>query len=81
VKKGVLLADTGSCLFLKSTNTAFIKVEERLTGVETRLKKVEDEIAALGRKFQVFNSDILKLQNRDDDLAERMDKIEAEHTR
>jgi chromosome segregation ATPase len=57
------------------------KVEERLTGVETRLEKVEDEIDALGRKFQVFNRDILKLQNRDDDLAERMDKIEAEHTR
>src|SRR4051812_47281793 len=50
-------------------------VEERLTKVETRLGKVEDEVDSLGRKFRVFNSDILKLQNRDDDLTERMDRI------
>jgi chromosome segregation ATPase len=57
------------------------KVEERLTGVETRLGRVEDEVDSLGRKFRVFNKDILKLQNKDDDLAERMDRIETEHTR
>jgi DNA repair ATPase RecN len=56
-------------------------VEERLTKVETRLGKVEDEVDSLGRKFRVFNPDILKLQNQDDDLMERMDRIEAEHTR
>jgi chromosome segregation ATPase len=58
-----------------------IKVEERLTGVETRLGRVEDEVDSLGRKFRVFNRDILKLQNQDDDLSERMKRIEAEHAR
>ena len=57
------------------------KVEERLTGVETRLGRVEDEVDSLGRKFRVFNRDILKLQNQDDDLTERMDRIEAEQSR
>jgi len=56
-------------------------VEERLTKVELRLGKVEDEVDNLGRKFRVFNRDILKLQNSDDDLTERMDRIETEHAR
>jgi chromosome segregation ATPase len=57
------------------------KVEERLTAVETRLGRVEDEVDNLGRKFRVFNKDILKLQNQDNDLTERMDRIEAERIR
>src|SRR4051812_2910248 len=43
-------------------------VEERLTSVETRLGKVEDAVDSLGRKFRVFNEDILKLQNTHEDL-------------
>ena len=58
--------------------TRLTEVEERLTKA---LKKVEDEVDSLGRKFREFNRDILKLQNRDDDLAERMDKIEVEQSR
>ena len=56
-------------------------VKEGLAKVETRLGKVEDELDNLGRKFRVFNRDILKLQNQDDDLTERMDRIEAERAR
>ena len=66
---------------LTGVEERLIKVEERLTGVETRLGRVEDEVDSLGRKFRVFNRDILKLQNQDDDLTERMDRIETEHTR
>ncbi|HEX8283662.1 MAG TPA: hypothetical protein VF588_09925 [Pyrinomonadaceae bacterium] len=66
---------------LTNVEERLTKVEERLTGVEFRLGKVEDEVDGLGRKFRVFNRDILKLQNRDDDLTERMDKIEAGHAR
>ena len=73
---------------LKAIEERLTKVEERLTAIEERLSKVEfrlgkveDEVDSLGRKFRVFNRDILELQNSDDDLTERMDKIEAEHTR
>ena len=66
---------------LAAVEERLTKVEERLTGVETRLGKVEDEVDSLGRRFREFNRDILKLQNRDDDLTERMDRIEAEHAR
>jgi chromosome segregation ATPase len=70
---------------LQDTRPIWEQVLTRLTEVEERLmkglKKVEDEVDSLGRKFREFNRDILKLQNRDDDLAERMDKIEAEQAR
>jgi uncharacterized coiled-coil protein SlyX len=55
-------------------------VEERLTGVETRLGKVEDEVYGLGRKVRIFSVDISKLQDKDDDLEERLKKMETEHT-
>lgn len=57
------------------------KVEERLTGVETRLGKVEDEVYGLSRKVRVFSVDIVKLQDKDDDLEERMNRMEAEQPR
>ena len=70
---------------LQETRPIWEQVLTRLTEVEERLtkalKKVEDEVDSLGRKFREFNRDILKLQNRDDDLAERMDKIEVEQSR
>jgi chromosome segregation ATPase len=70
---------------LQDTRPIWEQVLTRLTEVEERLtnglKKVGDEVDSLGRKFREFNRDILKLQNRDDDLTERMDRIEAEHTR
>jgi chromosome segregation ATPase len=57
------------------------KVEERLTGVETRLGKVEDEVYGLNRKVRVFSVDIVKLQDKDDDLEERINRMEAEQSR
>lgn len=66
---------------LTNVEQELIGVKEGLAKVETRLEKVEDEVDTLGRRFRVFNKDILKLQNQDDDLTERMDKIEAERAR
>lgn len=70
---------------LQDTRPIWEQVLTRLTEVEERLtkglKKVEDEVDSLGRKFREFNRDTLKLQNRDDDLTERMDRIEAEQAR
>ena len=49
--------------------------------METRLGKVEDEVYGLNRKVRVFSVDIVKLQDKDDDLEERLNRIEAEHSR
>ena len=66
---------------LQETRPIWEQVLTRLTGVETRLGKVEDEVYSLGRKFRVFNEDILKLQNRHEDLEERLNRMEADQTR
>src|ERR1044072_4488930 len=70
---------------LQDTRPIWEQVLARLTEVEERLtkglKRVEDEVDSLGRKFRGFHRDILKLQKRNDDLTERMDRIEAEQTR
>lgn len=61
--------------------TRLTAIEERLTGVETRLGRVEEEVYGLSRKVRIFTVDIVKLQDKDDDLEERLNRIEAEHTR
>ena len=56
-------------------------VKEQLANVETRLGKVEEEVYGLNRKVRIFSVDITKLQDKDDDLEERLKQIEAEQTR
>jgi septal ring factor EnvC (AmiA/AmiB activator) len=56
-------------------------IEERLTSVETRLGRVEEEVYGLNRKVRIFSIDIVKLQDKDDDLEERLKQMEAERTR
>ena len=65
---------------LTNVEGGLTKVEERLTGVETRLGRVEDEVYGLSRKVRIFSVDIVKLQDKDDDLEERLKRIETEHT-
>ncbi|HEX8721758.1 MAG TPA: hypothetical protein VF736_14080 [Pyrinomonadaceae bacterium] len=60
--------------------TRLTAVEGRLTGVETRLGKVADEVYGLSRKVRIFSVDISKLQDKDDDLEERLKRMETEHT-
>jgi chromosome segregation ATPase len=66
---------------LTAVEERLTKVEERLTAVEIRLGRVEDEVDSLGRKFREFNRDLLKLQNKHDDLGERLTRMESEQTR
>lgn len=66
---------------LTNVETRLTSVEERLTNVETRLEAVESEVYDLGRKFRVFNADILKLQDRREDLGERLRRLESERTK
>jgi len=56
-------------------------IEARLTSVEKRLEAVESEVYDLGRKFRVFNADILKLQDKQEDLGERLQQIESERAK
>jgi chromosome segregation ATPase len=65
---------------LTAVEERLTKVEERLTGVEVRLGKVEDEVYGLHRKVRIFSVDIVKLQDKDDDLEERLKRMETEHT-
>ena len=72
---------------LGSIGTRLIGVETRLEGVETklgavenRLGKVEHELYALGKKFRVFNQEILDVQNAQEDFEERVTKLERTET-
>jgi len=42
----------------------FDQLERRVSAVEGRLKSVEWQVYLLGKKFQMFNQDILQLQFR-----------------
>jgi chromosome segregation ATPase len=66
---------------LTNVEQELVGVKQGLDKVEARLGKVEAEVDNLGRKFRLFNEDILKLQNKQDDLKERLDRIDSEHAR
>ena len=72
---------------LDAVETRLDGVETRLTGVETklgdvenRLGKVEHEVYALGKKFRVFHQELHDVQNAQEDLEERVDKLEPPST-
>lgn len=54
------------------------KVEARLDKIETRLDKVESELYSLNRKFRFFTEDLFKVQDKQEDLEERVKKLEPE---
>ena len=63
-------------------------IEERLTNVEgeltklgARVKKVEDEVFMLRRRFRDWSSDIGKLEERHEDLEERFEEFKAERSK
>ena len=66
---------------LTNVEQELVGVKQGLAKVETRLEKVEDEVDNLGRKFSLFNKDILKLQDKQADMKERLDRIDSEHAR
>jgi DNA repair ATPase RecN len=66
---------------LTDIETRLTNVETRLDSIEKRLEKVESEVYDLGRKFRVFNADILKLQDKQEDFDERLQQIESERTK
>ena len=53
-------------------------VEEELIKLGTRVKKVEDEVFMLRRKFDVWTGDLTLLQQRYEDLGERFEEFKSE---
>ena len=51
------------------------KVEERLTKVEERLGKLEDEFFWFGRNFRNWTRELSKLQDKYEDLEERLEEV------
>ena len=63
---------------LQETQPIRQQVLERLTKIESRLGKVEEEVYGLNRKVRIFSVDIVKLQDKDEDPEERLKRVEAE---
>ena len=63
---------------LDSVDARLDKIESRLDKIELRLDKVESEVYSLNRKFRVFTDDMLKVQDKQEDLEERVSKLEPE---
>jgi tetrahydromethanopterin S-methyltransferase subunit G len=59
---------------LQETRPIWEQVLDRLTKVETRLGKVEDEFFWFGRNFRNWPHDLMKLQEKYEDLEERVGK-------
>jgi chromosome segregation ATPase len=64
---------------LTAVEEGLASVREGQARVEARLEKVEDEVDGLGRKVGIFNKDILKIQDRQNGLKDRLDRIDSEH--
>jgi predicted nuclease with TOPRIM domain len=66
---------------LQDTRPIWEQVLERLTKVETRLKKLEDEVFMLRRKFDAWTGDAALLRQRYEDLEERFEEFKAERSK
>lgn len=65
---------------LMETRPIWQQVLSRLDSVDSRLDRVEEEFENMGLKFRTFQNDLLRMQTRDEKLAERIEKIENPST-
>jgi len=66
---------------LHDTRPIWEQVLTRLTGVETRLGKLEDEFFWFGRNFRNWTHELNKLQEKYEDLEERVGQTGSEPPR
>jgi hypothetical protein len=66
---------------LQETRPIWEQVLGGLTKVETRLGKVEDEVFWPGRDFRNWTRDMLKLQEKHEDLEERFEESKGERSK
>jgi chromosome segregation ATPase len=65
---------------LDSIESRLDAIEVRLSSIESRLDRVEDELHDQSRKFRVFLKDVVRLQDAQEDLDERVQKLESTPT-
>jgi chromosome segregation ATPase len=65
---------------LMETRPIWEQVLVRLGSIESRLDRVEDELHDLSRKFRAFLKDVVRLQDAQEDLDERVQKLESTPT-
>ena len=63
---------------LDSIEARLDSIEARLDKIEARLGRVESDVYSLNRKFRVFTDDMLKVQDKQEDLEERVSKLEPD---
>jgi|ERR1700730_15047441 len=68
---------------LDSVDTRLDSLESRVGSVESQMgllakgfDRVEGEVENLGLKFRAFQGDLLRMQTRDERMAERIEKLE-----
>jgi predicted nuclease with TOPRIM domain len=70
---------------LQETRPIWEQVLTRLTAVEEQLtkglKRVEDEVFMLRRKFDVWTGDLTLLQQRYEDLKERFEEFKSQRSK
>ena len=66
---------------LQETRPIWEQVLTRLTAVEERLKKLEDEFFWFGRNFRNWTRELSKLQEKYEDLEERVGQTGSEPPR
>lgn len=63
---------------LKETRPIWEQVLARLDSLEKGFRGIAKDVDYLKRKFRIFNEDILAWQNQQEDLEERVSKLESE---
>jgi chromosome segregation ATPase len=66
---------------LTAVEERLTKVEEELTKLGARVKRVEDEVFMLRRKFDVWTGDLALLRQKHEDLDERFAEFKAERSK
>ncbi len=63
---------------LKETRPIWEQVLVRLDSLEKGSRGIAKDVDYLKRKFRIFNEDILTWQNQQEDMEERVSKLESE---
>jgi hypothetical protein len=63
---------------LKETRPIWEQVLVRLDGMEKGYRGIAKDVDYIKRKFRIFDEDILSWQNKQDDIEERVSKLESE---
>jgi chromosome segregation ATPase len=65
---------------LMETRPIWEQVLVRLGSIESRLDRIDDELHDQSRKFRLFLKDVVRLQDDQEDLDERVQKLESTPT-